>query len=277
MSKVWFVTGSARGIGAEIVRAALAAGDRVVATGRDAAAITAAFGQKDGLLVLRLDVTNNSDVESGVAEALSAFGRIDILVNNAGYGQMGVFEESDPEDAQRQFATNVFGVFNVTRAVLPAMRQQRSGHIFNISSIAGMRGGPGGSLYCASKHALEGFSESLSHEVTPFGIRITVVEPGFFRTDFLDASSARYGAKRIGDYAELSASIRAGYEARNHRQVGDPAKLGAVIVDLASREAPPFRFAAGSDAVEIVGAKIDRLRSDLDAWRSLSVTTDGDF
>ncbi len=276
MSKVWFVTGATRGIGAEIVRAALAAGDRVVATGRDPAAILKTFGQ-DAVTALRLDVTDRQGVEAAVAEALARHGRIDVLVNNAGYGQIGVFETHSAEDAERQFATNVFGVFDVTRAVLPGMRKQRSGHIFNISSIAGIRGGPGGSLYCASKHALEGFSESLAHEVGPFGIRVTVVEPGFFRTDFLDSSSVRFGAKAIDDYAELSAKILSGYEARNHQQAGDPKKLAAMIVDFTALETPPFRFAAGSDAVDIVAAKIERLQTDLDAWRSLSVATDGDF
>jgi len=214
-------------------------------------------------------------VESAVAAALDRFGRIDVLVNNAGYGHFGVFEESTPEEAERQFATNVFGLFDVTRAVLPAMRRQRAGHVINISSVAGIRGGPGGSLYCASKHAVEGFSESLAHEVAPFGIGITLVEPGFFRTDFLDSSSVRYGADAIADYAGQSATIRARYAERNHRQAGDPDKLAAVIVDLAGRDAPPFRFAAGTDAVAIVEAKIQRLQGDLDAWRALSITTDG--
>src|SRR4051794_9413226 len=179
MSKTWFVTGAARGIGASIVRAALAAGDRVVATGRDPEAIAASFGRAEAVLALRLDVTGRQEVEAAVAAALERFGRIDVLVNNAGYGHFGMFEESTPEEAERQFATNVFGLFDLTRAVLPAMRRQRAGHVVNISSVAGIRGGPGGSLYCASKHAVEGFSESLAHEVSPFGIRITLVEPGF--------------------------------------------------------------------------------------------------
>jgi NAD(P)-dependent dehydrogenase (short-subunit alcohol dehydrogenase family) len=154
------------------------------------------------------------------------------------------------------------------------MRRQRSGHIFNLSSIGGMRGSAGGSLYAATKFAVEGFSESLSPEVAPFGISATIVEPGFFRTDFLDGSSVRYGQIEVGDYAEASAQRWAAFDDRSHRQAGDPAKLGAAIVDLASREKPRLRFAAGSDAVEIVADKIERLKAELKAWRPLSITTD---
>jgi len=278
MTRTWFITGAARGIGAAIARAAIGVGDTVVATARDPAKVTQAIeAPADRLLALPLDVTNAVQVQAMVEAAIGQFGRIDVLVNNAGYGQLGIFEENEPGDAERQFATNVFGLFNVTRAVLPTMRRQRAGHIFNLSSIAGMRGGPGGGIYCSSKHAVEGLSESLSHEVASFGIHVTLVEPGFFRTDFLDDSSVRFGANPIADYAELSATLRSGYAARNHQQAGDPAKLAAAIVDLAGREKPPLRFAAGSDAVAIIGAKIDSLKAELEAWRDLSVSTDGAF
>lgn len=278
MSKVWFVTGATRGIGAEIVKAAFAAGDRIVATGRDPEKIASAFPDAgDALLALPLDVTDPAQIEVAVASAVSAFGRIDVLVNNAGYGHLGLFEESAPGDAERQFATNVFGLFNVTRTVLPVMRRQRSGHVFNLSSIAGQRGGLGGSLYCASKFAIEGFSESLAQEVAPFGIHVTVVEPGFFRTDFLDESSVRFGGNAIPDYAEISSQIRAGYRERNHRQAGDPARLAKVIVDLSNAEKPLFRYAAGSDAADVLEAKIVRLTGELAATRPLSPTTDGAF
>jgi NAD(P)-dependent dehydrogenase (short-subunit alcohol dehydrogenase family) len=278
MSKTWFITGASRGIGADIARAALAAGDRVVATGRDAAKVAQTYDAgPDRLLAVALDVTDNAQVVAGVAAATAHFGSIDVLVNNAGYGQFGPFEENTAADVERQFATNVFGVFNVTRAVLPVMREHRTGHIFNISSIAGVRGGIGGSLYCASKFALEGFSESLSQEVAPFGVTVTIIQPGFFRTDFLDGSSVQYGGAPIADYAALSAQLRSGYEARSHQQAGDPAKLGALIVDLASREKPPLRFAAGSDAVKISADKIASRTTELEAWQELSVTTDGTF
>lgn len=278
MSKIWFVTGATRGIGAEIVNAALAAGDRVVATGRDPAGIAASHPQGgERLLPLPLDVTDKAAIASAVEAAVKQFGRIDVLVNNAGYGHLGLFEETEDGDAERQFATNVFGLFNVTRAVLPVMRKQQTGHIFNLSSIAGLRGGLGGSLYCASKFAVEGFSESLAQEVEPFGIHVTVVEPGFFRTDFLDETSVRFGSSPIADYAEVSAQIRSGYRDRNHQQAGDPAKLATVIVELASREKPLFRYAAGTDSAGILAAKIERLQSELEATRPLSPTTDGHF
>lgn len=277
MVKTWFVTGATRGIGAEIVKAALAAGDNVAATGRNVEALRKAFPASDALLCLALDVTDRGQITAAVETTLARFGRIDVLVNNAGFGLLGLFEETAPTDAEHQFATNVFGLFDVTRAVLPAMRAERTGHIFNLSSIAGIRGGPGASLYCASKHAIEGFSESLSHEVAPFGIRVTLIEPGFFRTDFLDPSSLKTAAHPVADYAETSKAIHEGYAARNHQQAGDPAKLAAVTVRLANEANPPLRFAAGSDAVEIVTAKIARLQGDLDAWRSVSVSTDGAF
>ena len=277
MSKIWFVTGAARGLGAEIAKAALAAGDKVVVTGRNREALLAAFGpDSDAVLSLALDVTREADAEAAVAATLARFGRLDVLVNNAGYGNLGLFEETTDAEARAQYDTNVFGLYNVTRAVLPAMRSQRSGRIFNVSSVGGLVGGEGGSLYCATKFAVEGFSESLAAEVAPFGIHVTIVEPGFFRTDFLDQSSVQYGSRQIADYAEISAQMNAFWDARNHAQAGDPAKLGRVLVDLAERADPPLRFAAGSDAIAMIGGKIDNLRAELDAWADLSVTTDGD-
>lgn len=276
MSKVWFVTGATRGIGAEIVKAALGAGDRVVATGRDAEKIRRVFADAgDALLAVPLDVTDPGAIAVAVDAALAKFGRIDVLVNNAGFGTLGLFEEVAAADVERQYATNVFGLFNVTRAVLPVMRQQRSGHIFNLSSVAGQRGGLGGSIYCSSKFAVEGFSESLAQEVAPFGIHVTVVEPGFFRTDFLDESSVRFGSTMIADYAEASSELRERYRERNHRQVGDPARLAAILVEISNQIEPIFRYAAGSDAAEVVAAKIARLSRELEATRALSPRTDG--
>jgi NAD(P)-dependent dehydrogenase (short-subunit alcohol dehydrogenase family) len=277
MNKIWFVTGAARGLGAEIAKAALAAGDSVVATGRRREALEATFGpDSDSVLSLPLDVTREAHAHAAAEAALARFGRIDVLVNNAGYGNLGLFEETTDAEARAQYDTNVFGLYNVTRAVLPAMRRQRSGRIFNISSVGGLLGGEGGSLYCATKFAVEGFSESIAREVAPFGIRVTIVEPGFFRTDFLDQTSIHYGSRQIDDYAELSAQMKAFWDARNHAQAGDPAKLGRVLVDLAQRADPPLRFAAGSDAVAMIGGKIASLQAELDAWSALSITTDGD-
>lgn len=278
MAKTWFITGATRGIGAAIASAALAAGDSVAASGRDPARIAAAFPDAgQALLPVALDVTDEAGIAAAVETTVAHFGRIDVLVNNAGFGVFGPFEETSAADAQLQFATNVFGLFAVTRAVLPVMRRQKAGHLFNLSSIAGLRGGLGGSLYAASKFAVEGFSESLAQEVAPFGIHVTVVEPGFFRTDFLDGSSVRLVPGTIGDYAETSQRIRDGYQERNHNQAGDPAKLGTMIVTLAGRDDPPFRYAAGTDAAGIMQAKIDRLTRELAAIRDIAPLTDGDF
>jgi NAD(P)-dependent dehydrogenase (short-subunit alcohol dehydrogenase family) len=271
----WFITGAARGIGAHTVEAALAAGHNVVASARNHRNITISH---DRLLALDLDVTNPVQAQSAVQAAMAHFGRIDVLVNNAGYGQMGLFEEVSPDQAQAQFDTNVFGLFHVTRAVLPVMRQQRSGRVLNLSSIGGIQGGyPGASLYCASKFAVEGFSEGLAQEVSAFGIKVTIVEPGFFRTDFLDSQSVRFGDIAVTDYATQSAEIRASFGAYNHQQPGDPARLATLLLQLAGHPTPPLRFAAGSDAVEVVSAKIDALRAELQSWQALSVTTDGSF
>jgi NAD(P)-dependent dehydrogenase (short-subunit alcohol dehydrogenase family) len=276
MSKVWFITGATRGLGLEIARAALAAGDRVVATGRDPAVLAQAFGENDAVLGVALDVTREDQAASAVEAAVARFGRIDVLVNNAGYGNLGLFEQTTDADARAQYDTNVFGLYNVTRAVLPLMRAQRTGRIFNISSVGGIVGGESGTLYCASKFAVEGFSESLAGEVAPFGIHVTIVQPGFFRTDFLDTRSVRFGAVAVEDYAAMSAGLDAFWQDRNHAQAGDPARLGAALVQLAGHDAPPLRFAAGSDAVAMIGDKIARRGAELEAWTSLSVSTDRD-
>lgn len=278
MNKVWFITGASRGIGFELAKAALASGDRVVATARKSAALAASLGGDEGnLLALPLDVSDKAAIGEAVQAAIGRFGRIDVLVNNAGYGQLGLFEECDEARVRRQFEVNVFGLFDVTRAVLPQMRRQRSGVIFNLSSTAGVRGLAGGSLYCASKFAVEGFSESLALEVAQFGIRVVIVRPGPFRTDFLDPSSVDYGDQSIDDYAQSSASLRAEMGGRNHLQAGDPARLGAALVELAGRSDAPLRFAAGSNALGVVADKIALLASELEAWRPLSASTDGDY
>ncbi|MGV6871803.1 SDR family NAD(P)-dependent oxidoreductase [Pseudochelatococcus sp. B33] len=283
--KTWFITGASRGLGLEIARAALEAGDRVVATARRPEQVEAGFaeaglveaglaGQADGrLLALRLDVTDQASIDAAVADASRRFGRIDVLVNNAGYGQLGAFEQQSVADIDRQFATNVFGVFAVTRAVLPLMRAQRSGLVFTVSSTGGLAGAEGGSIYCATKHALEGWSESLRIELAQFGIRTTLIEPGFFRTDFLDPSSVSYGDIAIPDYANYSAGVRAHLDRINHRQAGDPAKLGKAVVTLVASDDPPVRFAASADAYDILIARAETNRAEADRWRELSRST----
>jgi NAD(P)-dependent dehydrogenase (short-subunit alcohol dehydrogenase family) len=278
MHKTWFITGASRGLGMEIAKAALRAGDRVVATGRKREAMIDAIGpDNDHLLSVALDVTDAAQVKTAINAAVSRFGTIDVLVNNAGYGQLGYFEENTNEDIQAQFTTNVFGVFNVTSAALPVMRSARQGRIFNLSSLAGIRGSEFGSLYCASKFALEGFSESLAQELAPFGIFVTIVEPGPFRTDFLASESVRFGEHTVADYDERRARLRASFEQRNGQQPGDPVKLADAMVRLASEDKPPMRFIAGSIAVDAADAKFASMQAELDQWRALSVATDGDY
>lgn len=278
MSKTWFITGAGRGIGAEVAKAALAAGDNVVATGRNRKQVQQAFeGVQGQLLIVELDVTRPEHADLAVDAAVTHFGGIDVLVNNAGYGQLGLFEENGADDIERQFATNVFGLLHVTRAVLPVMRWQRSGRIFNFSSMGGMVGFAGASIYCSTKFAVEGFSESLAMEVARFGIHVTIVEPGFFRTDFLDESSVRYGNKSIEDYAEASRETRTTYDGYSYKQAGDPAKLGSALIELAASQEPPLRYAAGSDAVKGIATKLDSVHAEINKWRSLSISTDGNF
>ncbi len=209
---------------------------------------------------------------------MTRFSTIDVLVNNAGYGQLGVFEETTPEQIRAQFETNVFGLMSVTRAVVPIMRRQRRGRIFNISSVAGLRGIFGASAYNASKFAVEGFSQAIAQELSPFGIYVTSISPGFIRTDFLDQSSIKYSeGQSISDYAKPVADFRSFMANRSHQQAGDPVKLAAVIVHLAEVENPPVSFVAGSDAVEAATNAIKIRQEQIDQWRKLSVSTDGDW
>ncbi|CAN5188122.1 oxidoreductase [soil metagenome] len=276
--RTWFITGAARGLGAAIARAVLDAGDNVVVAGRNRDALIKVVGpDSDRVLSVALDVSDLAQAQPAVDAALARFGRIDVLVNNAGYGHLSIFEESTAADVQAQYDTNVFGLMAVTRAVLPSMRANRSGRIFNVSSIGGIVGGESGTLYCASKFAVEGFSESLAAEVARFGIQVTIVEPGFFRTDFLEPTSVKHGSNPIGDYAQASADLKAFYDARSRNQAGDPAKLGHALIALVDAPQQPTRWAAGTDGVSLVQGKINSLQAELDAWKNLSLSTDGDF
>ena len=275
MSKTWFVTGASRGLGADIAVAALKAGDRVVATGRERAAVAERLGADDDrLLSLALDVADPEQARGAVAQALSRFGAIDVLVNNAGYGHLGHFEETTDADVQAQYATNVFGLFNVTRAVLPAMRATRTGHVFNLSSSAGFRGIEAGALYCSSKFAVEGFSECLALELEPWGIHVTIVEPGPFRTDFLTPGSVRFSTRRMPDYAARREARRASFEERSGHQPGDPARLAEALVRLSADAAPPLRFTAGALAIDALDTKLAAMKTELDRWRALALATD---
>ena len=275
MSKTWMITGAGRGIGAEIARAALANGDRVVATARKLGQLQDAFAGADPerIALVELDVASEAQAAPAVAQAVERFGRIDVLVNNAAYGLLGRLEEVSSADIARQFAVNVHGVLHMLRAVLPTMRRQRGGHIMNISSIAGITGFDGASVYCASKYAIEGLTASLALEVAPLGIKVTAVEPGFFRTEFLDPSSVRYGATAIDDYAALG-SVEQAYGAYKGRQLGDPVKLAAAVVELAGMASPPRQFLAGSDALAMANTALDARRTEMAAFEALTVSTD---
>jgi NAD(P)-dependent dehydrogenase (short-subunit alcohol dehydrogenase family) len=275
MAKTWFITGASRGLGVEFAKAALRVGDNVVATGRNVNDVRTNIGADSAqLLTLAQDVTDIAQTQQAVAAAIERFGAIDALINNAGYGHLGFFEEAAPEDIQAQYATNVFGLFNVTRAVLPAMRSQRRGRIFNLSSLAGVRGSEFASLYCSSKFAIEGFSESLAREVAPFGIFVTIVEPGPFRTDFLSRQSLRFGATHIADYDGRRDKVRAAFEDRSGQQPGDPVKLAEAVIRLASELNPPLRFLGGAFAFETASAKIAQMKSDFDTWKEVTLSLD---
>ncbi|MCD2514984.1 SDR family NAD(P)-dependent oxidoreductase [Massilia sp. G4R7] len=275
MSKVWFITGANRGIGASIAQAAIASGDQVVAAGRSLAQLKEAFANVDPAQVelVALDVAQEAQAPAAIQAAVDRFGRIDVLVNNAAYGLLGNFEELSTEEIAQQFGVNVFGVMHVLRAALPVLRRQRSGHVINISSIAGRTGFDGAAVYCATKYAIEGLSSSLALELGKFGIHVTTVEPGFFRTDFLDQSSVRYGSKVIEDYA-AHGTVAGAYGAYHGKQLGDPVKLGDVVIQLATMANPPQHFLAGSDALAMAHAEVDARLSEMQGMAELSRSTD---
>jgi NAD(P)-dependent dehydrogenase (short-subunit alcohol dehydrogenase family) len=268
--KVWLITGAGRGMGVDIARAALAAGDAVVATARKADSVTAALGEHDDLLAVKLDVTDPADAEAAMKATIERFGRLDVLVNNAGNFNAGFFEEISPANFRAQVETTLFGPMNVTRAALPVMRAQRFGLVVVISSTAGIVGQEFCTAYATSKFGVEGWIESLTPEVAPFGIRTMLVEPGFFRTELLTPESTTYAKPSIDDYAERTKQTIAAWNGMNGRQGGDPAKLAAALVQLAGQEEPPLRWAAGADAVEVVENKAKALLAQAGAYRELS-------
>jgi NAD(P)-dependent dehydrogenase (short-subunit alcohol dehydrogenase family) len=268
--KVWFITGAGRGMGTDIAKAALAAGNPVVATGRSSEKVAAAVGAADDLLVVKLDITDPADAEAAVEAAVERFGRIDVLINNAGNFYAGFFEEISPEDFRAQVETTLFGPMNVTRAVLPVMRAQRSGLVVAISSTAGIVGQEFCTAYATSKFGVEGWIESLTPEVAPFGIRTMLVEPGFFRTELLTPESTKYAVPSIDDYAERTKQTVAAWNCMNGQQGGDPAKLAAALVTVTQQENPPMRWVAGTDAIATVEQKAKDLLAQVDTYRELS-------
>ncbi|MFJ9124058.1 MULTISPECIES: SDR family oxidoreductase [unclassified Streptomyces] len=270
MTRVFFITGAGRGLGADIARRALAAGHQVVATGRRPERVVEALGgEQDNLLATALDITDPEAAERAVHAAVERFGRIDVLINNAANFYAGYFEELSDAQVRAQIETNLFGPMNVTRAALPVLRAQRSGHVITISSLAGAIGVDFCVAYSAAKFGVEGFMESLRHDVEPFGIRTTIVEPGFFRTELLVDASTTYAEGSIDDYAERTAATKKQWESMNGQQSGDPAKLADALLKVADLEEPPLRFVAGDDCLAAVEAKANELLAQVAASREL--------
>ncbi|WP_458098209.1 oxidoreductase [Roseomonas sp. WA12] len=272
--KTWFITGASRGFGALVTERALAQGDAVVATARNPAVVASRFGNHPNLLPVALDVTDEAQAAASVRAAIDRFGQIDILLNNAGFGLMGAVEEATAAEIEAVYRTNVFGLLNVTRAVLPSMRAARSGRILNISSIGGYRGAAGFGVYSSTKFAVEGLSEALHAELAPLGIHVTVVEPGYFRTDFLDVSSLSVSPARIADYEATAGHVRNVASGLSHNQPGDPARLADVLVTFAEAPDPPVRLPLGSDTVAAIEAKHAADRAILVEWGSVASSTD---
>jgi NAD(P)-dependent dehydrogenase (short-subunit alcohol dehydrogenase family) len=270
-NKVWLITGASSGIGLEITKAVLASGNKVIATGRNADTVAKALGGTTAnLLVIQMDVTNPEEINTVLNAAIEKFGTVDVLVNNAGSFYAGYFEELSQAQMERQFAVNVFGPMNVTRAVLPIMRSNKSGHVITISSTAGLVGYELCTAYAGSKFALEGWMESLQLEVSQFGIHTTIVNPGFFRTNLLEPSSTIWNELHIADYAERISMLRPGWEAMSGTQGGDPVKLATGLLTIASEAMPPKRWIAGADAIAETERKIKELQGEINAFRKLS-------
>jgi len=269
-NKVWLITGAGRGMGADIARAAIKAGHKVIATGRNPGRVIKALGIDNNLLVVKLDITNAADADAAVDAAIARFGAIDVLVNNAANFNAGYFEELSMEEIESQVATSLFGPMKVTKAVLPIMRKQHSGHIITISSTAGLVGYTFCSAYSASKFGVEGWMESLQTEVEQFGIKTTIVNPGFFRTELLTEESTKYAENTIDDYDEGRRQQLQFWKGANGQQSGDPAKLAEALLTIVNEEKPPLRFLAGADAVGTAEQVIKTLTEQTDSYRGLS-------
>lgn len=273
--KVWFVTGASKGFGFEIAKAALAAGDKVVATVRKKPEQLAnELNNNPDLHVVLLDVTNEEQAKSAAEQAVNKFGKIDVLVNNAGYGLISGVEEASDAEVRKQYDTNVFGLLNVTRAILPYLRKQRSGHVINLSSVLGLGSLAGLGIYGSTKFAVEGITEALALEVAPLGIRVTAVEPGLFRTKFLDESSYFESKVALDDYADTVGKLRAGVRQLHGTQPGDPEKLGQALVKLVNAEEPPVHLPLGKDSVQLYKGKTAQFEKEIEQWKEVSHSTD---
>lgn len=274
-NKTWFVTGTSQGIGLILVRQLLVQGFNVVATARNAEALKVAVGiDSPQFLPLQVNLVDEVNVKKAVNDAISQFGSIDYLVNNAGYGLIGGIEESSDTEVRANFDVNVFGLLNVTRAVLPHMRANKFGHVINLSSVFGLLAGAGWGIYCATKFAVEGISEALAQEVKPFGINVTIIEPGYVRTNFLNSSSLIAPATPIEAYANIREGVRAHQEDIPGNQLGDPSKVAALIIDITKNPEPPLRILTGSDAYQYASHKVNTLKSEIEKNKELSFSTD---
>jgi NAD(P)-dependent dehydrogenase (short-subunit alcohol dehydrogenase family) len=272
--KVWFITGASRGLGLEITKAVLESGDKVAATVRSN---PDKFQLKhENLFVVTLDVTNEAQAKEAAQTVIDKFGKIDVLVNNAGFGLLSAVEEASDKEVKDNYEANVFGLLNVTRAVLPFMRKQRSGHVINLSSVGGLAGLSGWGLYGSTKFAVEGITEAMAAELKPLGIFATTVEPGFFRTDFLDNSSLARTGNVIEDYAETVGNMRDFATQANKKQPGDPKKLGKAFIKLVASANPPVHLPLGSDTLQFFKEKMDKFNAEIAEWHDVIVGTDHD-
>ncbi|MDQ0871518.1 NAD(P)-dependent dehydrogenase (short-subunit alcohol dehydrogenase family) [Paenibacillus sp. V4I3] len=275
--KVWFITGASRGFGLEITKAALAEGNKVVATVRSKPEqLAAQLENNENLLVTVLDVTDEAQALDAAKQAIDKFGKIDVLVNNAGYGLLSAVEEASNEEVKQNYDANVFGLLNVTRAILPYMRKRRSGHVINISSVGGLNGFVGWGIYGSTKFAVEGITESMALELAPLGIYATVVAPGFFRTEFLDPTSLIRTAHVIDDYAGTVGEMQSFATQVNKKQPGDPKKLAQAFIKLANAEKPPVHLPLGNDTLAMYREKTAKFEKDIEDWYDVITGTDHD-
>ncbi|MCX6216322.1 oxidoreductase [Spirosoma sp.] len=273
--KVWLVTGASKGLGLELVNQLLQAGHAVAATSRSIDELKQAVGHHStDFLPLTVELAAEASVSKAINATVKQFGQIDVVVNNAGYGQLGSLEEVTNDEARSNFEVNVFGMLNVIRQVMPHLRQQQSGHIINVSSIAGITGSfPGWGIYCATKFAVEGLSESLAAEVAPFGVKVTIVEPGYFRTEFLSSGSMRVAQEQLSEYELVRESEALHREHIRGNQPGDPKKAVAAIIGVANTSNPPLHLLLGQDAYDLANSKIQAVQQDMENWKAVTLAT----
>ena len=274
--KVWFVTGASKGLGLVLVKELLKEGFKVAATSRNAQGLIDAVGeQSSDFLPLEMDLLDEQSVQNAVQKTLDSLGAIDVVVNNAGYGQLGTLEELSDKEVRANFDVNVFGVLNVIRHMIPHLRANRAGHVFNISSIAGYSAGfAGWGIYCSTKFAVTALTETLAAEVKPFGVKATVVYPGYFRTEFLSNDSLGLPKNQIADYEEARKSQELHQTDINGNQPGDPEKAAEVLIKIAAETNPPLHLFLGQDAYEMANAKIAEVQKDMQNWQSTATATD---